>query len=78
MKERVGCSILVWLILRHVRNDERVELNGSYVHTCVEDFPYVAFCVIGFCSNVPGRYDIARKNNSSSYVSSLEGHRRIV
>ncbi len=51
----VGSSIFVRLILRHVRNEEGVELNGSYVHNHVEIFPYVAFYVIGFCSYVPGR-----------------------
>ena len=55
MKERVGSSIFVRLILRHVRNEEGIELNESYVHNHVEMFPYVAFSVIGFCSYVPGR-----------------------
>ena len=55
MKERVGNLIFVRLILRHESDDEGVELNGSYVDCRVEMLPYVALCVIGFCSNVPGK-----------------------
>ena len=55
MKERVGNLIFVRLILRHESDDEGVELDGSYVNCHVEMFPYVAFCVIGICSNVPGK-----------------------